>query len=54
MVVAFSKKENKVQELASVKHAKKRFSAKKNHENFAVVVHAPQSTQYLVISWCFL
>ena len=28
------------------------FSAKKNHKNFAVVVHVPQTMQYLVISWC--
>ena len=31
---------------------KKTFSAKKNHENFAVVVHLPQTMQYLVISRC--
>ena len=31
---------------------KKTFSAKKNHEIFAVAVHLPQTMQYLVISWC--
>ena len=40
-------------QLASVKcHAKKTFSVKNNRENFAIVVHAPQTRQYLVISRC--
>ena len=51
MVVACGKQ--KVQELPSVKyHGKKTFTSKKNYEDFAVVIHIPQTTQYLVISQC--